>query len=79
MQAWQRFFWGRDIPSGFATSGSPARGGQLFVLAGPQVSVGRRQIKSSHGCFDNSTAIVSETLRAMLGEELRRKVTDLDY
>lgn len=79
VQAWQQFFWDTRIPSGFATTGRPDPGNTLFVLSDAQVSVGPRRIRSSHGCFDNSIAIISETLRVMLNGNLRRRVTDLAY
>lgn len=79
VRAWQRFFWGGSVPSGFATTGSPAPQGRLFPLADAQVSVGPRRIKSSHGCFDNSIAIITETVRTILRREPQRRIVDLDY
>jgi hypothetical protein len=77
VEEWQEFFWGKAAPRGIAETGM-SKGG-LKILSQPQVSVGPRRIKSSHGCFDNSIAVVSETLETILGGALRRKITNLDY
>jgi hypothetical protein len=77
VEEWQEFFWNKAAPRGIAETGDS--NGKLKILSQPQVSVGPRRIKSSHGCFDNSIAIVSETIETILGGALRRKITNLDY
>ncbi|HWP60889.1 MAG TPA: C1 family peptidase [Candidatus Acidoferrales bacterium] len=78
-RAWQEFFWEGAAPRDFAATGKPAPPENLFVLSEKQVNVGRRRIKSSHGCFDNSITIISETLQRILRGNLLRKITNLDY
>ena len=79
IQAWRNFFWAGKIPHGAAAVARDGAAANLSVLSDRQVSTGPQRIPSSHGCFDNSLAIVSETLRTIRGGELARKLTDLDY
>ncbi len=79
VKPWQQFFWQGKVPHGFADEGSAAPGGTLRILKAPEISCGPKNIKSSHGCFDNSVEIVSGTVKTILGGELQRPITSLDY
>jgi len=76
---WQKFFWGDNIPAGLASDNKVEPMPNLFVLTDKQVNIGPRRIKSAHGCFDNSTKIVGDTLRVIAGGDLREPVTNLDF
>jgi len=73
VKQWQQFFWQGDVPRGFADQDSAAPGGQLQILGAPKVSVGPKNIKNSHGCFDNSIDIISKTVETIIGGKLRRR------
>lgn len=79
VKPWQQFFWQGKVPRGFADEGSAAPGGNLHILSAPEVSVGPKNIKSSHGCFDNSVEIISGTIKTIIGSDLQRPITNLDY
>jgi hypothetical protein len=78
VKAWQEFFWGAAPKTGFASHGGDP-GGNLSILAARQVNVGPRRISSSHGCFDNSIDVVSQTIERITGAKPARKITNLDY
>jgi hypothetical protein len=63
---WQEFFWGDAAPAHVVQETSDARGGSLVVLDERQVNAGKKRIKASHGCFDNSIEIVGDTLKRIL-------------
>ncbi len=79
VKGWQKFFWNKKAPGGFAETGQPSPGGNLLVLSDKQVNTGPQKIKSSHGCFDNSIEIVSNTLEIIRGSKLKNKIKDLSY
>lgn len=79
VKPWQQFFWQGDVPRGFVDQDSAAPGGQLQILGAPEVSIGPKNIKSSHGCFDNSIDIIGKTIESIIGRKLRRPVVNLDY
>jgi len=76
---WQDFFWQGNVPAGIAARGAGVPGDTLKLLDDRQVSVGPRRIRSAHGCFDNSVAVIRDTLERITGGTLKRKVTNLDY
>jgi len=79
VKPWQQFYWQGKVPRGFADGGATAPGGTLHILNSREVSVGPKNIKSSHGCFDNSVAIVGGTIKTIVGGELKQPITNLDY
>jgi hypothetical protein len=78
VKPWQKFFWRGKIPRGFADEDGAAPGGNLQIL-GESAPGGGKDNKSCHGCFDNNLKIISETIMAITGEELRRPIINLDY
>jgi hypothetical protein len=79
VKPWQQFFWQGKVPHGFADEGSAAPGDTLRILTASEISCGPKNIKSTHGCFDNSVEIISGTIESILGGELQRPIASLDY
>jgi len=52
---------------------------KLHLLKDKQVDAGSKHIAASHGCFDNSVAVVGETIRLIRGSPLAHKIGDLNF
>ncbi len=80
LSRWQTLFWSGQLPTAsFATNGKQAPVGNLFLLDARKVPTGAGDIHSSHGCFDNSLAILTQTLTFILGAPPAIPVGALDY
>ncbi|MES2073195.1 MAG: C1 family peptidase [Pseudomonadota bacterium] len=86
LSSWNNFYWGGDIPSGFAASGEGLAADlakTLHIVNAKTVNCGRRQIPTAHGSFDNDIDTVAATLARILGlkstKDLPQAVLDLDY
>lgn len=75
VKAWQKFFWHDtpSIPQAITGGDGLPAGSRLHILKEPDVRTssvaGGKAVKSTHGAFDNSAAIVSATLLRILGTE----------
>jgi hypothetical protein len=75
VRAWQKFFWQdtAQIPQAITGGDGLPAASRLHILNEPDVrtssTAGGKSVKSTHGAFDNSAAIVSATLLRILGTD----------
>ncbi|MBI3731306.1 MAG: C1 family peptidase [Burkholderiales bacterium] len=86
LKSWNKFYWGKKLPSDFAADGeglTEQQKAQLHIIHDTHVDCGKRLIPLAHGSFDNDVKVVSQTLARILGLEtadaLPVPVQDLDY
>ncbi|MFZ6741951.1 C1 family peptidase [Undibacterium sp. JH2W] len=86
LTSWNKFYWGKNLPSHFAADGeglTVAQKARLHIINDTHVNCGKRRIPVAHGSFDNDVDVVAQTLARILGltgpEALPVPVEDLDY
>ncbi|MFZ3000973.1 MAG: C1 family peptidase [Undibacterium umbellatum] len=86
LKSWNKFYWGKDLPSDFAENGAGLTADQkanLHIINDTHISNGKELIRVAHGTFDNDVAVISQTLARVLGMEsadaLPVTVENLEY
>jgi hypothetical protein len=86
-EQWNAFYWGGEIPAGFAATGRglpEAFAKTLHIFNDPKMNYGAgTKADTSHGGFDNDINVISATLRTILrlaeDAKLDQPVINLNY